>query len=179
MIDLSPTVTLLELLVVILGIIGTPISLVMLAYIQGDRRNVRLSGMNGINKRLTNSDLRNELSRTYKLVCYTAMGIILMTLPNAVRAGNQVGAIVLNMMLLSWEVIAVLNSLWAFVDRRRNVESLRQLHRTGSEHEAENDEQDEMVVARNDARDVARDTVRDPLRDIAHDLETTSGGNEA
>lgn len=172
MIDLSQPINILLIIVAVTGVIFTPVSIVMLAYIQGDRRNVRLSGMNGINKRLTNSDLRNELSRTYKLVGYTVLGMLFLF-------DVDWAPLLLTILMLTWEGVAALNTVWAYVDRRRNVESLRQLHRTGSEHEAENDDQDEMVVARNDARDVARDTVRDPLRDIAHDLEATSGGNEA
>jgi nitrate/nitrite-specific signal transduction histidine kinase len=62
--NLTDTIDLVELMVVILGAIGLTISLIMVAYIQGDRRNVRKSGTNGISKRLTNADLRNELSRT-------------------------------------------------------------------------------------------------------------------
>jgi hypothetical protein len=123
--NLSSTIDLTEFLVVVVGIVGLTISLIMLAYIQGDRRNVRISGTNGISKRLTNADLRNELSRTYKLVCFVAVGILSMMVPPPIREEGRVTGDIFKWMLISWEVIAVANSLAAYVDRKHFVAYLR------------------------------------------------------
>jgi hypothetical protein len=123
--NLSSTIDLIEFLVVVIGIVGLAISLIMVAYIQGDRRNVRKSGTNGISKRLTNADLRNELSRTYKLVCFIAIGTLSMMIEPPIRESGKVVGDILKWMLISWELIAVVNSLHSYVDRRHFVEYLR------------------------------------------------------
>jgi hypothetical protein len=126
-VNLSETIDLTELMVVLVGIIGLTISVIMLAVIQGDRRSVRASGKNGINKRMTNADLRNELSRAYKLAGFIGLGLLAMFLPPPVRENNRAFAEVLKWMLISWELVATLNSLWSYVDRRRNIEALRDM----------------------------------------------------
>jgi hypothetical protein len=123
--NLSSTIDLIELVVVIVGIIGLTISLIMVAYIQGDRRNVRKSGTNGISKRLTNADLRNELSRTYKLLCFVIIGLLSMLIQPPIRESGRVVGDILKWMLISWELIAVANSLHAYVDRKHYVDYLR------------------------------------------------------
>jgi hypothetical protein len=123
--NLSSTIDLIEFLVVVIGIVGLAISLIMVAYIQGDRRNVRKSGTNGISKRLTNADLRNELSRTYKLVCFIAIGTLSMMIEPPIRESGKVVGDILKWMLISWELIAVVNSLHSYVDRKHFVEYLR------------------------------------------------------
>jgi hypothetical protein len=123
--NLTDTIDLVELMVVILGAIGLTISLIMVAYIQGDRRVVRKSGTNGISKRLTNADLRNELSRTYKFLCFVAIGLMSMLIQPHLRESGRIVGDILKWMLISWEVIAVVNSLHAYVDRKHYVDYLR------------------------------------------------------
>jgi hypothetical protein len=125
--NLSPTIDTTELLVVIIGIIGLTISLIMVAVIQASRRGVRRRGVNGINKRMTNSDLRNELSRTYKLACFVVIGLIQMTVPPPIRYDNRMAGEVFKWMLISWEMVATVNSLWGYVDHRRNMDDLLEM----------------------------------------------------
>jgi hypothetical protein len=156
--NLSPTVDLLELFIVVVGTIGLAVSIIMLAIIQGDRRHVRISKTNGINKRMTNADLRNELSRTYKLVCFLVLGLLFMTIPPPANPNSAFIGQIVRYMLISWEIIAASNSLWAYVDRQRNVEYLRQ--------------HDDRDAIRDPARDAERDPIRDARRDKEHDALT-------
>lgn len=185
--NLSSTIDLVELLVVVLGIVGFTISLIMLAVIQGDRRNVKKAGLNGIHKRMTNADLRNELSRAYKLIGFTTIGIMSMFVPPPLRDGNRFVGTVFTWMLISWEAIAVINSLWAYVDWRRNVETLRTLEEMTAERDALRDvdrdaprdsERDhDRDITRDVDRDALRDTKRDVDRDIEHDKALEEGAS--
>jgi hypothetical protein len=168
-VTLSPNVDFIELFVVVLGTIGLAISLIMLAIIQGDRRAVKEAGTNGINKRLTNADLRNELSRTYKLIGFVVIGLMLMTIPPNPQSGGRFVGEVIRWMLVSWEAIAVMNSLWSYVDRQRNIEYLRDRLNT--------DEQ--RYAIRDPARDKERDPIRDLARDKQHDAEADMEGGAA
>ncbi len=125
--NLTPTIDLVELMVVIVGIVGLTISLIMVAVIQGSRSFVKRTGKNGINKRLTNGDMRNELSRTYKLICFVIVGMLQLTLPPPVREGNKFAGEVFTWMLISWEIVATVNSLWGYVDHKRNIVDLKRL----------------------------------------------------
>jgi hypothetical protein len=167
--NLSPTVDLLELFIVVVGTIGLAVSIIMLAIIQGDRRNVRISKINGINKRMTNADLRNELSRTYKLVCFLVLGLLFMAIPPPANPSSALIGQIVRYMVISWEIIAAANSLWAYVDRQRNVEYLRERLYT--------DEQ--RYAIRDPARDLERDPIRDLARDKQHDAEADMEGGAA
>lgn len=131
--NLTPTADILEVIVVVLGIIGLPISLIMLAVIQAARRTAYNLPRNGsvLNKvirqvsiRLTNSDLRNEASRTYKLVCYLVLGVVFLFVPPSTNATLSIVGSVVRAMLISWEVVATMNTLWGFIDYRKNSEDL-------------------------------------------------------
>lgn len=133
--NLTPTIELLELLVFVIGVVGITISLIMLSIIQGDRRNLRIAKLNGVNKRLTNADLRNELSRTYKLVGFTVIALLAMTAPPPLNQQNRLAGEILKWLLISWEVVAVINSLWAYVDRVKNRDALRAIEQAKHQEE--------------------------------------------
>lgn len=125
--NISPTIDLVELIVLVMGVIGLIISFIMVAFIQGDRNNLRIAKVNGINKRLANSDLRNELSRTYKLLGFTIAAIMAMTIPPPVNEGVRESFEWFKWMLISWEAVAMTNSLWALVDRIQNRGELKEI----------------------------------------------------
>lgn len=125
--DLTPTVDILEMTVFLVGALGLALSLVVLGMLGSDRRNLRRAGRNGINKRLVHGDIRNELSRTYKLLCYTVLALVLMTIPPPIRQSNAVTSRLITWMLLSWELIAFMNTTWGLRDRVKNLRDLRRL----------------------------------------------------
>lgn len=125
--NITPTIDVVELLVLVLGIGGLIVSLIMIALILGDRIIIRIAKTNGINKRLTNADLRNELSRAYKLVGFTAAAILSMTIPPPVTEEVRQAGEWFKWMLISWEVVAVVNSVWSFVDRAQNRDELKEI----------------------------------------------------
>lgn len=128
--NISETIDAVELLVFVVGIIGLMISLVMIALIQGDRVVIRIAKSNGINKRLANADLRNELSRTYKLLGFTVVALIAMAIPPPAVAEVRTAFEWFKWILISWEVVAAANSLWSFVDRVQNRDELREIDAT-------------------------------------------------
>jgi hypothetical protein len=155
--SISETADLLELFVVVIGVVGLTVSLVMDAFLTGQWQNVRRSGTNGINKRMVISDLRNELSRTYKLAGFVVIGLLMMTIPPNPSTNSRLVGEIFRWMIVSWEVVAVINSIWGYVDRQKNIESLRQ--------------KEALLTARDEIRDPARDAERDPIRDAARDKE--------
>lgn len=133
--SLSPTIELTELLAFIFGIVGIVFSGIMVVTIEGDRRNIKRAGKNGVNKRMTNADMRNELSRTYKLACFVVLSGLAMTIPPSTQSANQFVGEMFRWMLLSWEAVAVFNSYTAWRDRKENIEDLEKLYK-GSTKEA-------------------------------------------
>lgn len=134
--NLTETIDVLEVIVVGLGLIGLPISLVMLAVIQAARRTVRNSSRNGaikrVNTRLTNSDLRNELSRTYKLFCYLVLGVVFMFVPPPQSQELSVVSSLVRAMLISFEIVATMNTLWGYIDYRKNSDDLGLVEENGN-----------------------------------------------
>lgn len=125
--NISPTIDLVEIIVLVMGVIGLIISLIMIAFIQSDRNNLRIAKVNGINKRLANADLRNELSRTYKLLGFTIAAVIAMGIPPPANEGVRESFEWFKWMLISWEAVAMINSLWAFIDRIQNRGELQEI----------------------------------------------------
>lgn len=125
--NISPTIELDELIVLVMGIIGLTFSLIMLAVLVGDIYNILKSGVNGINKRLGYGDLRGELSRTWQLGGFIAAALIAMAIPPPAIEVVRQGFEWFKWMLVSWEVVAMINSLWAFVDRKQNKGELQEI----------------------------------------------------
>lgn len=123
-----------EVSVFVLGFVGFCVSIVVLGGLLSDRRNVLRAGRNGINKRLVYGDIRNEISRTYKLLCYAIIALGLMAVPPPVRESNAFISRFIAWMLISFELIAFTNTVWCLRDRRKNIRDLRHIHSIIDEH---------------------------------------------
>ena len=121
---LTPTISVLELFVVVIGIVGCAVSLSMMAILWRDRGILKAEGQNGIDRRLVMGNMRNEIARLLILVGYIGLGIYAMSIPEPVRAVNRRAGEVTLWIFVAFEVIVVLASLWDYVDRQRNIADL-------------------------------------------------------
>lgn len=165
--NITETLSLLELLIIVMGLPGLTISILLIAVFQGDRGNLRKTGVNGINKRMTNADLRNEILAAYQLAGFVALGLIYSAVPPAAPAAVEAVSIVAYILIISWEVKETLGSIWRFVDRKRNGSSLEALAGQSTDRNEIRDKERDPV--RDEARDIGRDPVRDVARDGVHD----------
>lgn len=165
--NVTETLSVLELLIIIMGLPGLTVSILLIAVFQGQRTSLRKAGINGVNKRLTNADLRNEIFAAWKLAGFITIGILSALVPPRTGESNLLISTIIASVVISWEVVETLGSLWRFVDFRKNKDAVR---------EVEIDRHDVRDLARDNGRDIIRDEARDVARDIEHD--TASRSNE-
>lgn len=150
--NITDTLSVLEMLIIIMGLPGLTVSILLIAVFQAQRSSIRRAGINGVNKRLTNADLRNEIFAAWLLGGFVAVGILSATVLPPIRPANAVVSTIIASIVISWEVVGTIGSLWRYVDYRKNIDAVR-----------------EVLVQRNDVRDTARDEGRDSIRDGARD----------
>jgi hypothetical protein len=130
--NLSDTVSLLELFVFIVSVAGISLSALLVAVYIADRSHIKAGGGDRIDMRMVNGNLRNELKRIYIQLGYMTLAVYAMTVPPPIRPANARFGDVLIYLLISFELVMISASLWDFVDRRRNQADLA---RMGDHHD--------------------------------------------
>lgn len=119
--DLTATINILELLVFLSALLGLLVTLTLIPGVVYTLLLVLRRRIDGIVRRTSYSDLREESGRAWRLFGYTFMSGVSMTLPPAVRSDTRNLTSVVLLLALSWVVIDTVYSLMAWWDRVRNL----------------------------------------------------------
>lgn len=140
--NLTHTVSLLEVFLVVIGLIGIGLCLLMFATLWRDRGILRAAGQNGIDRRLVMGNMRVVLFCLFVIVVFTALGTLAMFVPEPVRSENRTQGEIVAWALILIDVGAVLIILWDYIDRQRNMADLahRQRGAVAEEATAEGDD---------------------------------------
>lgn len=117
--NITSTVSLVEVLVVTLGLIGWLAAAVNIISGWADQGRIRRSGLNGSMKRTVNGNLREEILRVLKLSLFIIIGLLYMTAEPPIRAATHAVTTWAGLCLLTVEVLMVYGSLASFYDRLR------------------------------------------------------------
>jgi hypothetical protein len=134
--NLSETVTVLELFVVLAALLGLGACVYNIGGSWSDGQTRRRSKVNGYKRRLANWSIREELFRAIRLSCFLGAGILSMTLPSSGASQNRTIAFAITFLLFGLEIVDVVGSLLAAYDRHRINEDWDKEDRLLEQHDA-------------------------------------------
>lgn len=117
--NITSTVSVLELFIVFLGLIGWLAAAFNITAAFSDQRRIKRSGLNGSMRRTVNGNVREELLRVLKLGLFILIGVIYMGTPPSIRPSNTVTTMLAGVCILMIEVLISYGSLASYYDRLR------------------------------------------------------------
>lgn len=124
---ITDTISLLELFIVSIGLLGIGVFGLMMALLWSDRQVLKEAGQNGVDMRNNTGNMRNIFFWSLIVLLFILLGLRAMAVPEPVRQANQQTNELFLWAFISIEVIAVLAILWDYADRRANMRDLERL----------------------------------------------------
>lgn len=122
---LTPTISVLELFVVLIGLLGLVVFILMIGLLWRDFRVLKENKQNGVDRRLVLGNMRNAIHCAFIVLIFVLLGLRGMFVPEPIAASTRTQSALIYWALLSVEIAAVLVILLDYVDRRSNMRDLK------------------------------------------------------